>query len=121
MAEPTGEIDSILGSIKKTLGIASDDKTFDPDLILHINSAFATMHQLGVGPDEPFEIHDSTSEWSDFIEDKIALNSIRSLMYIKVKLLFDPPSTTTMFNALEAKEKEFEWRLMVAAEDNYGE
>lgn len=119
MPEETSEITSILDSLKKTLGIELSDTTFDPDLILHINSAFSTMHQLGVGPSEPFEIHDNTAQWSDFIEDYTAINSVRSLIHIKVKLLFDPPSTTTMFNALEAKEKEYEWRLMVAMEDNY--
>lgn len=121
MAEPTGDVASILGSMKKVLGIAADDPTFDSDLIFHINSEFATLHQLGVGPEEPFEIEDSTTEWSEFIEDKTALNSVRSLMYISVKLLFDPPATTTMFSALEERKKEYEWRLTVAAEDNYGE
>lgn len=121
MAEPTGNIASILGSTKKALGISQEDKTFDSDVIMHINSVFSTLHQLGVGPSEPFSIEDGTTEWSEFIEDKTALNSVQSLMYIKVKLLFDPPSTATMFTALESKEKEYEWRLMVAAEDNYGE
>lgn len=119
MPQPSGEITSILDSVKKTLGIELSDTTFDADLILHINSAFASMHQLGVGPEEPFEIHDNSTEWDEFIDGKTAINSIKSLMYIKVKLLFDPPATTTMFNAVVAKEKELEWRLMVAMEDNY--
>lgn len=119
MPEPVGEINSILGSVKKTLGIDASDTTFDADLIMHINSVFATLHQLGVGPDEPFEIHDSSTEWDAFLEDRSALNSVKSLMYINIKLLFDPPSTATMFNSLETKEKEYEWRLMVAMEDNY--
>lgn len=119
MADQTGEITSILDSVKKTLGIELTDTTFDADLIMHINSVFATLHQLGVGPEDPFEIDGNSIEWDAFIEERTALNSVKSLMYIKVKLLFDPPATATMFNALESKEKEYEWRLMVAMEENY--
>lgn len=116
---PESEIKSILDSVKKTLGIELSDTTFDADLIMHINSVFATLHQLGVGPEDTFEISDNTITWDAFLEEKTSLNSVKSLMYIKVKLLFDPPATATMFNALESKEKEYEWRLMVAAEENY--
>lgn len=107
--------DSILDSIKKQLNIGSDYTAFDPDIILLINSAFATLHQLGIGPDEGFSIEDSGAEWSDFYDDP-RLNGVRRFVYLKVRVVFDPPIGSIM-TSFENQIKEEEWRLIVAQED----
>lgn len=113
---------SILDSVKKTMGILSDYNVFDTELILHINSTFATLHQLGVGTEDPFYIEDNTKLWSEFITDK-RLSSVKSYMYLKTRLLFDPPATSYARQAMEKTAEEFEWRLNVASEgmDDEGE
>lgn len=106
-------MNSILNSIKKLLGIYEDDKSFDQDIILHINSVFMVLNQLGVGPEEPFVISDLSSNWSDFIEEgKIEL--IKSYMFLKVKLLFDPPQSSSLIESMNKQINEFEWRVNVA-------
>ena len=104
--------DSILLSTKKTLGLAEDYTAFDQDIIMHINSVFSVLHQLGIGPLEGFEIIDDTDTWEDFASD-VRLNSIRSYVYLRVRLLFDPPTTSFLLNALQEQIKELEWRLNV--------
>ena len=93
--------ESILTSIKKLLGIAEEYTQFDTDIIIHINTVFMTLQQLGVGPEEGFSIIDSEAVWTDFMENSILLNSVKTYIYLKVKLLFDPPlssSTIECFN-----------------------
>lgn len=108
-------MDSILTSIKKLLGIAEDYEAFDMDIIIHINSAFMILNQLGVGPDEPFTITDKNDLWTDFISDT-KLETVKSYIYLKVKMMFDPPSSSFILNAMKDQISEFEWRLNVAAE-----
>ena len=84
--------ESILTSVKKMLGPEEDYEHFDPDLIIHINSVLATLNQLGVGPDEGFSIEDKNAKWSDFITDERLLNLVPTYVYLKVRLLFDPPT-----------------------------
>lgn len=107
---------SILDSVKKTLGIDPAYTAFDIDIILHINSVFATLQQLGVGPVGGFLISDSDSKWQEFTNSSAHLNSVKSYMYAKVRLLFDPPATSFGQDALKEVAKEYEWRLNVAAE-----
>ena len=107
---------SILTSIKKLLGIDEAYTAFDVDVLMHINSAFATLHQLGVGPVSAYYIEDKSAEWSSFIEGETYLNSVKSLVYLRVKLLFDPPSTSFGIDSMKETAKEYEWRLNVAAE-----
>lgn len=110
---------SILGSVRKLIGgIETDggEGPFDNDLILHINSVFNIINQLGVGPKKPFSITDETETWDDFWGDSEVINLVESYMYLKVRLLFDPPSTGALHEAMENQIKEFEWRLQVAGD-----
>jgi hypothetical protein len=110
--------DSILTSIKKMLGIEQDYTHFDADIIMHINSVFMILTQLGVGPEEGFYIEDEMTIWDDYIEDRKTLQLVKSYMYFRVKLLFD--STTlpsAVITSINEQIREFEWRLSVAAEN----
>lgn len=109
-------MESILTSIKKMLGITEDYEHFDSDLIMHINSVFSILTQLGVGPSEGFSIKDKTDVWSDFISDDPRLESVKSYVYMKVKLLFDPPLSSTVMESTNRMISEFEWRLNVQSE-----
>lgn len=109
-------MESILTSIKKLLGISEEYQHFDADLIMHINSVFLILTQLGVGPKDGFFIEDDSSEWSDFLEDPTKLQMVKSYMFLKVKLLFDPPLSSAVIEANNRLISEFEWRLNVAAE-----
>lgn len=109
-------MDSILTSIKKLLGIAEDYKHFDTDLIMHINSVFMILTQLGVGPPEGFTIEDDSAIWEEFIEDSTKLQAIKSYVYLKVKLLFDPPLSSAVMESMDRTISELEWRLNVAVD-----
>lgn len=109
-------MESILTSIKKLLGITEEYEHFDPDIIMHINSVFTILTQLGVGPSEGFIIEDETSLWSDFIDDSTKLEAVKSYVYMKVKLLFDPPTSGIVTESMNRMIGELEWRLNVAAE-----
>lgn len=109
--------ESILTSIKKLLGIDADYKHFDADLIMHINSVFSILLQLGVGPGNGFSITGDIERWADFIPDnpeKFSL--VKSYMHLKVKLLFDPPLSSAVIESINRQISEFEWRLLVAAD-----
>jgi hypothetical protein len=108
---------SILTSTKKILGIAEDYTVWDLDIITHINSAFSTLTQLGVGPAAGFMIEDATAEWNDFILDDMQLNSVKTYIYLRVRLLFDPPTTSYAITAMEDQVKQLEWRLNVHREE----
>ena len=113
-------MDSILDSVKKVLGIHEEYKAFDVDVIMHINTAFFLLNQLGVGPEEGFSIQDSSSKWSDFTGTSKNLEAIRSYIFVRVRLLFDRPETSYGIQALERQAKELEWRLSVQADrDSY--
>ena len=107
--------DSILLSIKKLLLIEGDYDAFDTDLVIHINSVFFALYQLGVGPDTPFSITGSDEQWSDFM-NRQDIEAVQSYMYLRVRLLFDPPSTATMYDAIDKQTKELEWRLNSAVD-----
>ena len=104
---------SILNSIKKQLGITEEYNVFDKDIIMHINSVFLTLNQLGVGPDNGFYIDDSSDSWTDFIPDGILLNSVKTYVYLKVKLLFDPPGSSSAVDSINRTISELEWRINV--------
>lgn len=108
---------SILTSTKKILGIAEDYTVFDLDVITHINSAFSTLTQLGVGPAEGFMIEDEVAEWLDFEADDLQYNSVKTYVYLRVRLLFDPPTTSYLIAAFNDQIKELEWRLNVHREE----
>ena len=108
--------ESILTSIKKLLGIPEDYEHFDQDIIIHINSVFMILNQLGVGPTEEFTIADKTAVWSDFISDNKKFESVKTYVYMKVRLLFDPPLSSAVMDCIKKVINELEWRLNVAAE-----
>ena len=110
--------DSILNSIKKLIGLDSDYTEFDTDLIIHINSVFLDLEQLGAGSQDGFFIEGSTETWEDFLpDDPLVLNSIKSYMYLKVKKLFDPPTSSSAMDSLNSLIDRFEWRINVAIEN----
>lgn len=111
------ETESILLSIKKLLGIEPDYTHFDPDLIMHINSVFLILSQMGVGPSSGFLISSADDLWSSFLpDDPQMLAMVKTYMYLKVRLLFDPPLSSSVVTAINEEIKEFEWRLYVAAD-----
>lgn len=111
-------MDSILTSIKKLLGITEEYEHFDTDLIIHINSVFSILTQLGIGPKDGFSIRDKTSKWSDFLNDKDdkRLEMIKSYVYMKVKLMFDPPTNSSLLESMTRFTNEFEWRANVVVD-----
>lgn len=108
--------ESILVYIKKLLGIQSDYSHFDPDVIYGINAAFAVLTQLGVGPKEGFSISDDSSKWNEFISDTARLSLIKPYVYLKTRLLFDPPSSNVLVDSFNKTIAEYEWRLFVASD-----
>ena len=111
-----GKMESILTSIKKLLGIAEDYEHFDNDIIIHINSVFSILTQIGVGSDTGFSISDKTATWNDFISDGTNLEMAKTYVYLKVKLLFDPPLNSSVTNSIEKTISELEWRLNVTVD-----
>ena len=111
-----GEQESILISIKKLLGIDAFYEAFDTDVIIHINTVFAILTQLGYGPPEGFSIKDKSACWTDFIPEENRIEAVKTYMYMKVKLIFDPPSSASVIEAYKQNIAEFEWRINVAAE-----
>ena len=116
-------MDSILTSIKKLLGITEEYTHFDADLIMHINSVLMVLTQLGVGPSGGYAIEGKDDYWTDFIPgSSIAqVNAVRSYVYLKVKLLFDPPLSSAVMESINRQISEFEWRLNVAVDPDKNE
>lgn len=110
---------SILADVKQNVGILPEYDVFDNQLITDINAAFSTLHQLGVGPADGFEIEDATAKWSDFIKSK-RFNFIRSYVIMKVHVMFDPPSSSIAMDALNKQIAEYEWRIN-SEKECYGE
>lgn len=110
-------MESILTSIKKLLGISEEYTHFDQDIIIHINSVFMILTQLGVGPSNGFFIKDKMICWEEYISDPAELQAVKTYMYMKVKLLFDPPTSSAVMEAFNRSISEFEWRLNVEADD----
>ena len=110
-------MESILTSIKKLLGLEESYEQFDVDIIMHINTVFMVLTQLGVGPSSGFSIKDKSSSWDDFLgSDSAKIASVKTYMALRVRLLFDPPSSSVVVEAIKENIKELEWRLTVAAE-----
>jgi len=108
-------MESILDSVKKQLGIEKDYRHFDAQIITHINSVFMTLNQLGVGPDTPFYIEDELSTWHEFLNGRMDLNAVQTYIGLCVRLLFDPPTTSFVLDAMQRSINEFEWRLTAQA------
>ena len=110
-------MDSILITIKKLLGIEAQDTSFDTDVIVHINSVLSDLTMLGVGPPEGFSIEDDIPTWSDFMSDITKFEAVKTYIYLRVRLLFDPPSSSVVVEAMKRDIDKWEWKLTVAAEN----
>ena len=110
-------MESILITIKQMLGPGAEHEHFDPEIINHINSVLADLNQMGVGPDDGLRIEDETSVWSDFIDtDTNLFDTVKTYIYLRVKLVFDPPTSSAVLNAYQRDIEKWEFRLNVAAE-----
>lgn len=118
---PSPVPDSILTSIKKLLGPEEEYEHFDTDIIIHINTALFALTQLGVGPSTGFSIIDKTTVWTDFVPDIKRIEAIKTYVYLKVKLVFDPPQSAAAIESINKMINELEWRINVAAENQNGE
>ena len=112
-------MDSILDSIKKLLGIQPEYRAFDEDLIIHINTVFAILNQIGIGPQEGFFIVDETTNWDEYMSD-INQASVRTYVYLKVRLLFDPPGSGILVDSINRMISELEWRLYLEGDSSEG-
>lgn len=108
---------SILNDIKKMLGLPDDYKAFDLDVRIAIDSALATLNQLGVGQEEGFAVLDEDTTWDDFIGDDSRLNNVKTYVYLKTRLQFDPPTQANLVTAMNEQIKELEWRINVTREE----
>lgn len=109
---------SILKTIRKMMGPDENYEYFDQDLIIHINSAFSRLCQLGVGPEVPFRIHGIDETWDEFIDDGYQ-EDVKQYVYLSVKNVFDPPSSTAVMNAYKERIEELEWLLREVARFGY--
>ena len=109
--------ESILVSVKKLLGIAPEYEVFDTDIILHINSALSVLTQLGIGPSKGYMIRDANDLWSDFVKDDPRQELLKVYVYLRVRLIFDPPSSSSVIEAINNQIKESEWRLTVVSDE----
>lgn len=107
---------SILTTVKKSLGLIESDTTFDADILLFINSVLANLNQIGVGPENGFQIEDNTATWESFLGTDPRLNNVKAYVYLKVRLLFDPPATSFAIDAIKSQAGELEYRIYTARE-----
>ena len=109
---------SILMSIKKLLNVDPEDQAFDTDIGMLINNEFMTLHQLGIGPEEGFSITDADTVWTDYSNDRTLIETVKILVYLRVRMLFDPPASSVVADAINSRINELEWRLNIQAERN---
>ena len=113
--------DSILLSVKKYLGIADEDTGFDLDILMSINSVFGILTQLGVGPKEGYSISDDSATWSSYLQDNKLLEMVKTYMYLKVRMIFDTPTSGSVNSAHEQQIAELEWRINVMVDPGWEE
>jgi len=107
---------SILNSVKKMCNVDPSLTVFDDIILMHINSVFSDLEQLGVGPVGGYMIEDATPTWGDFLGDDPRWSSVKSYVYFRVRLMFDPPQTQYLVNSFDEQVKKMEWRLNVTRE-----
>lgn len=107
---------SILTTTKKVLGIDASYTAFDVDITMHINTVFSTLNQLGIGPENGFAIEDATPTWDAFLGNDPRMNSVKTYVYLRVRLLFDPPTTSYLIDAMKQQLQELEWRISALRE-----
>lgn len=108
--------ESILETIKKMLGLESDYTPFDDEIIVHINSVFMVLKQAGI-TDKNFSVKGNGETWGEALDDRIDVEAVKSYVYLRVKMLFDPPSSSTVMEAMKNTAYEFEWRLYVICDN----
>lgn len=108
--------DSILDTTKRACDVAEDDTAFDNTILLHINSVFSKLTQLGIGPAEGFDISDRSTTWAMYLMNDRRYNLVKTYMYLNVRMLFDPPTTSYHITAMQENLKEYEWRISVLRE-----
>ena len=113
--------DSILTSIKIQLSLMPEEESFDRELVMHINAAFARLTQLGVGPVQGFRIQDDSTTWDEFVTDITQESYCRNYIYLKVRRIFDPPANATLAKVIDEEINELEYLLKVEAEDDANE
>ena len=112
-------MESILDTIKQLLGIPTDDDSFDTDVKVNINAAIFTLSQIGIGPSNGYIVTSNTQMWNDYIGSSlINLEGVKNYIYLKTKLIFDPPTNSTTIQAINESLKELEWRMQLAVETN---
>lgn len=112
-------MESILNTIKKLLGIDIEDDSFDTDIIIIINSIIPALSQMGIGPNNGFIVTSIHDKWSDYIvNSSINLEGVKNYLYLKTKMIFDPPTNSTVIEAFDKNIQELEWRMMLAVETN---
>lgn len=116
--EVTNDLDSLLTSVKKMLGIAEDYKHFDETIIMTINSTFMILMEIGVENGKIFSIFDENAKWSDYTKDTMLLNILIPYVYLRTRLLFDPPTTSFLLDSIKGIIKEYEWRISVHLSTN---
>lgn len=109
-------MDSILTTVKQACGMTDSFTAYDNDIIMHTNTVFMTLRQMGVGPATPFSIRDKYATWNDFTENVEALEAVKTYVCYKVRLIFDPPQSSTVMQAIKDTISECEWRLLHAVE-----
>lgn len=107
---------SMLTNVKKIVGLAEADTSFDPDIIMHTNAVLSVLTQLGIGPEDGFMIEDATPTWEDFLVGDKRLNMVKTYVYLRVRLLFDPPSTSFVIESLNKQIEELEVRMSIVRE-----
>lgn len=107
---------SILTTVKKALGITESLEVYDAEIVMHINAVLANLNQIGVGPEQGFQIEDKNNTWESFLDDDPRLNNVKTYLYGKVRLIFDPPPTSFAIEAQERILKELETRIYLARE-----
>lgn len=113
-------MNSILNSVKKLLGISEEYDAFDQDVIMCINSVFTILTQMGVGPENGFSISDSSATWDDYFSDEPHVEAVKNYVGAKVRMMFDPPTSSSMMQALTNVISELEWRLNVQCDNSTG-
>ena len=109
-------MDSILTSIKKLLGIYEEDTSFDIDIIMHINTVFMILRQMGIGPANGYSVTGVYDTWNDYLSDNTLIESVKTYVALKVRLIFDPPASSAIIEAMNRTISELEWRLNVQAD-----
>lgn len=112
-------MESILNSVKKLLGIQPEYKAFDEDIIIHINTVFVILNQLNIGPKGGFFIVDETATWDSY-STSINHTMVKTFVYLKVRLLFDPPTNSALIESINGLISELEWRLYVEGDHESG-